>query len=127
MACQWSVCAPQPMSKAGDGSAPSCRYGHGAVVYGSSMVVTHGYYFDQESGGAHFLDDTWAFDAGTKTWARWVVAGPAPAARFWLSVAASADEYLYAFGGTDGGARRNGGELAEGHGGTDRAGCDRPK
>ena len=39
----WDVLKPQPASKGGGVGAPSVRYGHGAVAFGSYMVVTHGY------------------------------------------------------------------------------------
>lgn len=36
------------------------RYSHAAVVIGSQMIVSHGYYYDQDSFSAVWLADTWA-------------------------------------------------------------------
>lgn len=100
------------MSSGGDGTSPGCRYGHTAGVYGHLMVVTHGYYFEDKDGGAHFLDDTWSFDAVSKTWTKWEVQGPRPCGRFYhvsdVKTSKGGDA-LVLFGGTDGGNRTNGG------------------
>ena len=108
----WDVLKPQPASKGGGVGAPSVRYGHGAVAFGSYMVVTHGYYLemdDPESPGVHFLDDTWAFDVVSKTWTKWALySDRAPCGRFHGAVCADGAS-LFLFGGTDGGFRSNGG------------------
>jgi hypothetical protein len=86
------------------------RYGHAALLHGRSLVVTHGYYHSPKFGSC-FQSDTWTFDVDVHVWQQLFFPGSAvPTARFEHTVA-SDGEFMYMFGGTDGGARFNGGKT----------------
>lgn len=106
----WSCIWPQPATQEGNGAEPSVRYGHAALLHDRSMIVTHGYYHSSKFASC-FQSDTWAFDVDTHEWQQLLDSSSSvPTARFEHAVA-SDGEFMYMFGGTDGGARLNGGKT----------------
>ena len=103
MACAWTVAAPQPI-RADDPDQPAPRYGHGAVVRGSFMTVTHGYYYDLDAYKPRYLDDSWSYDAAARLWTPRDEGGPRPCKRFHVACCRDAT-HLFLHGGTDGGLR----------------------
>ena len=78
----------------------------------STLVASHGYYHSPTHGSC-FQSDTWAFDVASRKWEKWRFPGaPVPPERFEHSAALDeGGEFMYLFGGTDGGTRHNGGST----------------
>jgi hypothetical protein len=97
---------------------PEIRYNTAVLSTSSSLLVTHGYFYNKDTRDATWLADTWTMPfAPPHTWRALVppsggeTATPRPAARYGHSAALhpARPHELYLFGGTDGGARFNGG------------------
>jgi len=75
------------------GPAPAPRYGHSAVAYKGKMFIFGGY-----DNTAMACNDLYSFDAGTNTWEKVQIQGPAPPSRFMHS-AIIHYQSMYVFGG----------------------------
>ena len=56
----WEIVHRQSEGSAGSSTQPSIRYGHAMLAHQGQTLITHGYFFDRESGQATWKSDTWS-------------------------------------------------------------------
>ena len=102
--------SPSPWPPLSLSEHPVARYGHSAVSTPTALIITHGYYYDQQHSSAVWLSDTWSFSYSSQSWQllhphcndSGVAANSCPSARF-AATATLHDDGLYLYGGDDGG------------------------
>lgn len=120
---KWEVVHEQTPRALGSSTSPSIRYGHSMNANGGDILMTHGYFFDRETGNATWMSDTWAMQSmPPHKWRRLVAGVPqdqahasyskggmpvAPCGRFGHATAVLGG-YMYLYGGHDGGMSRHG-------------------